>query len=391
MFVFNVVHPDISENFSTLATAKAAAGATSLSVKNTSGFSQNDFILLGTYGDFQAQIVQIVGIPDTKTLTVGALSFPVSVDEAVTKLYFDQIHVYRSVTGVGGTYASFGYFPFAVANTVTQIEDINGVSPYSYKAAPYNSYLSIEGPLSSELPLAGFPQYSVRSMVDRTFSIFGESELQEFITRQDIVTFINELLERVHLMITGGESPLYLNNVVLTPPANQQANDSVTIDLSQYNIVNISLIEYSYDGGTTYYRAATPVDARFGYQESVNTDYAYSLTGNTLRIMPGPTPSVLFRVWYYTNPALITQDGDVLPNPLQSISRLFVDYALMRCHEKDRKMTELAEYYKIKLFGAKDDGESGEVGMFVHKLKQRLKQGDFQIGQTESFFSTFFG
>ena len=386
MYVFNITSPDITKNYSTTASYAADAGTGVIDVFESVGFSPGDLVQIGQYGDQQAQIMQIVSIPTPTSINVGSLLFNVSPDALITKVYFDYWNVFYSATGVGGTYVALTPVPVAVNNVNTQFVDVNGVSPYSYKVQGYNSHTGLTGTFSSELPWGGYPQYAVRPMVDRVFDMFGETDLQVFVTRQTILNYFNELLEKVHFQLTGGESPLYIENYTFSPTPT--ANNELIVDLSAYNIINMILVEYSIDNGLTYSRQMEPHDFRFGLQAPINSDYGYEFYNSSLRIYPAAQTNVLIRIWYYTNPVLLMMDGDLLPGPLQASSRLFVDYAVMRAHEKDRKVTEFASYYQNRLFGPK--GDTGEVNLIIDRLKSRIKQGDFAIAQTEDFWSSFY-
>lgn len=396
MYSFNITHPDINTNYTTSCTYPSASGDSIVNVFDSTGFRAGDLMQIGAYDDQQAQIVQIISIPSVTSINVGTLIFDVSPDAQIVKVFFNYWNVFYSATGVGGTYLPLSPIALSVNNISTQYVDPNGISPYSYKVQGYNSFTGQVGSFSSELPYGGYPQYAVAPMVDRVFDMFGETNLQTFVTRQAILSYFNELLEKIHFQLTGGESPLYIEDYEFQAPIT--SNNELVVDLSVLNIINLILVEYSVDNGLSYSRQMEPHDFRFGLQSPQNSDYAYEFFNSSLRIYPTVQTNVKIRVWYYTNPVLLQQDGDLLPGPLQASSRLFVDYAIMRAHEKDRKFMgnsrapEFASFYQTRLFGHSEVADDqGEVGLIVDRLKSRIKQGDFAIAQTEDFFSTFFG
>lgn len=100
-FISAPVYPHIYQEEETkIATAIAIAGTT-LTVDNTQGFSANDYIVLGTLGNEDAEIVQIASVDSDTQLTIGATNFAHAVDDSVRRTPFNQIKFYRATTETG--------------------------------------------------------------------------------------------------------------------------------------------------------------------------------------------------------------------------------------------------------------------------------------------------
>lgn len=88
-------------------TANAVSGATTITVANFNGIADNDYLLLGNFGEPTAEIVQVDGTPTSETITVSALGFDHYADTPVTVIPFNKIQFYRAETK-GGSKTQLG-------------------------------------------------------------------------------------------------------------------------------------------------------------------------------------------------------------------------------------------------------------------------------------------
>jgi hypothetical protein len=61
---------------------------------------------------------------------------------------------------------------------------------------------------------------------------------------------------------------------------------------------------------------------------------------------------------------MLEGDAAILPDPFRAHTRVFVDWALQRAHEKDRKIMEMGTYYMKKIERERDD--------VIKRLKNRV-------------------
>jgi len=122
----NAKNYDISgQEYTQIATA-IAIGGTTLVVDNTTGFSSNDYIVLGDRGSETCEIVKIASVTNITTLTIGAAVFAHEVDDPVYKIPFNQVRFYSCATQTG---------TFALITTEdADVDNINWKTSYYHSA-----------------------------------------------------------------------------------------------------------------------------------------------------------------------------------------------------------------------------------------------------------------
>ena len=364
MTTLTLKHSDISQMPTSTISVDYSSGVT-LYLKDTSGFTANDYIILDALESPQCEVVQIDSITNSTTVVLSSGgNFPHASDSTITKIPYNQFRVYRSVTGVGGAYSLLWSGVLQVNQTINTYIDSSSQSPYSYQLSYYNSTTAIESSLSDEIPFTGYVDWSLKSMEDIILNIFGDKQ-EKIINRDMIRYWLNECLRKVQLKITGGDSPYFAASVDIV------MDGSGSTELSTYNIIQIFNVQLSRDGGNTFQETVSPVDARLSTNTGGLTQFDYKLIGTTMQFPSPITTGYVLRIWYYTPPVTLTNPTDVLPNPLPVITDLFINWGLRRAHEKDRKFAENALYYK-----SMTDYEFQSPDSFINKLKVRVKQGN---------------
>lgn len=364
-------HPDLSDNISTVIKTDYSPSL-SLVVANTTGFAVDDYVVLGKPGLEQAEIVKINAIANLTTLTLSASGgFSHASDTSVTHIPYNQFRVYRSVTGVGGTYALLATVALQIDQIQNIYRDMASASPYSYKFCFYNSTTLVESSYSDEIAFGGYPAWSLKAMQDAILGDFGDRG-EKFIERSDVTRWLNYFLFETEVYLMGGESPYYVDYEDVTSTG---ANN---YDLDTYEILGIFMIELSTDGGVTWSDPITPKDFRFRDASGNITQYDYRIAGNTLLFTGQIVPAGnIMRIWYTTNPVPLANPTDVLPNPLRPMLGYFHDYGMMRANEKDRK-PDLNYAYQSRIKEAKSDGG------LLYKLRKRIRQGNMPVASTNA-------
>ena len=128
--------------------ADAAAAATSLTVKNTTGYSANDYILIGYEGADTAEVRKVSAVASLTafTLTGSALQFAHDRFEYVTKVEYNQRKLYSCATE-GGTYTLVSTFELGVNNPLGTLVSDTGTDTF-YKITYYNATTTKETSLA---------------------------------------------------------------------------------------------------------------------------------------------------------------------------------------------------------------------------------------------------
>jgi len=333
-------HPEISRNEETRFTADSTAGATTLNVENTSGLSANDLILLEKLGQEKAEIVSVSSITNKTTLVCSATSFAHSAGTKIYKIDFDKIKIYRSTTGINGTYTLYETINIAVDQDITEFTDTSGDTTTYYKFSFYNSVISSETDLSDPISAGGFVFHSLGTMVDRVLSLFGDTR-EEFVSFDEVKDWINEFLLEAYSILSTHTKRFNISTTTI-------ALDSST---DTYNLPSDFLVEkavkLSRDGGETF-PTSVPMQS-LDSQGSVfqdNVIYTYIVYNNNLVLDRKPQGNEVLKIWYIAQPNSLNNPTDTLSSPFQNHSHLFVRYALALCYLKAKKFDEYKDLKK---------------------------------------------
>ena len=104
----SIDNPSIEKLESSFLTAAIQPAVTTIAVRNNQGFVNTKKIMIGFPGYERTEIVTISGaVTAGQNLTITATKFAHDADDPVYALKWDQIKVYRSTTGIDGSYSIF--------------------------------------------------------------------------------------------------------------------------------------------------------------------------------------------------------------------------------------------------------------------------------------------
>lgn len=149
----------------TLLTVNTASGVTSLSVKNSSGFSSTlyPFLIIGEIGNQGTEIVATTAISNISTITCGVTSFPHSASTPVYAVKYNQVELsWASIVGGSKTVIATIALTPDLINTIYYDTD----SGAYYYARFKNTVGTIFSPYSDPAPVEGYTIYSSRSIID---------------------------------------------------------------------------------------------------------------------------------------------------------------------------------------------------------------------------------
>src|SRR3990167_1412171 len=176
--VLRIEHPSLPVTPKTYLTAAVAAAGTTLTVRDNAGFSNSsggDMILIGSFGDEQAEIKEVDGaITAGTSLTVTAVTFAHPINTPVRKIIFDQIEVYgnSTATSTGATLiatinidVSSPYTEYVVSGTTYAFYGVRGIR---------STATTYSGAYSDFIAAAGFDTITVGFIIKQAFDAVGE-------------------------------------------------------------------------------------------------------------------------------------------------------------------------------------------------------------------------
>ena len=185
--------------------ADAAAGVTSFTVENIDGFTINQILLVGEFGDDTTEIVKThaATAPTGSTVTLtGADRFDHYLDTALTVLDYDQVVFYRVATNVApvpGVASPLATVSIQPGKPETTYNDLTNSTGYAF-ACFKNSILGTYSAVSIGVPYTGNPFNSVEAIVMPAVTLCGESLDSDFCEEEDLIEDANEAQRAVESM-----------------------------------------------------------------------------------------------------------------------------------------------------------------------------------------------
>ena len=307
-------------------------GVTAIKVRNNERFVNGRKILIGQPGYERSEVVTINGaVTPGQNLTITATKFAHDVDDPVYVLKWDQMKLYRSVTGVDGSYAQLGTtfdIDFDNASLLTIYDDTAGLTSYYYKASYWDSVSSLESDLTDPIAGSGYPVGSVGKLVNDFFESVNDTTQQNMSVQEAFST-----MEEVNSdLITQSRRPYrFLRTSALL---NTTANNN-RISLPD-NFWKLDRIQYNYDDGienrTDLYRILSMAEMEYlDYNNLADRSdgllyLAYDDTDNNIIMFPTPLTSLTGRIklYYYKNFTAITSMSQTLETPNDRIYKMYL-------------------------------------------------------------------
>lgn len=360
-------HPDITNEPKTYIaqTNGVAAADTSVTVKNTVNYVADNYIVVGLFGQNQSEIVKIATLPSATSLTVSAFSFPHEQDAPLTRVLYNQFKIYRSTTGIAGTYTLLATKNLMVDEPFNSYDDSGAQSNYYYKFTYYNSTSSVESSYSTPIPATGFTFDSLQYLQTRILNLFGDPSEQK-VKRDTVTDYLNEITEYIQLKLAGGMAGRWVSNQDIS------INNATTIDISSYNFLHIFLVEYSTDG-VSFDKVLMPMDFRdsFDSQDISRPVEAYfKLIDDTIYLEGNSPITGTIRIWNFSNPTRFSTQADIVPSPLNFSTEMYINYGVARCYEQDRKL-QMSTYFRRLV--------DTYVAQVIPLLKSKLKYAKYYM------------
>jgi len=339
-----ITNPALEDFEETMLTKPVAVGDTVLNVLSGRGFKKNDILLIGNYGEENAEIVYVsdtVDPTDTTITLAQGLRFAHSVNTPVRFMPFDKFRIYISTDG-GVSYNLADTIPIAPDSNQTIY--VSPAAPTAlFKVASYNSKTYFEGPLSDAISGMGLGFSQIGRILDRVYDLYNDPE-QKFIKSDEILlNYLNEgyldLFTRMSALGQGYATKKIDNDIELKAGVD-------TYDLpSDFSRMVKVLIDYR---GTGDFKIARPMDLSLLEERDVfsESNPGYCLLHNQIKI--NPTPKInggKMRLYYVFLPKPLEEITEKLNLPAPDLaSKILVDYCIARVYEKAFK-TERASYF----------------------------------------------
>ena len=243
--IIRIQHPSLEGNEKTLLTASATAAATTLTVQNIEGFSVGQYVVVGTLGSEQTEIIRIHATtsPSGSTITLASgLLFNHAINTPVTYIAFNQVALY-SATSQTGSYTIVGS---AVAlqsdREFTEISHSVGTTSTWYKTRYYNSSTTTWSSYSGTIQGSGYTQKSLKKILEKANALTDDKDNDTF-TETEKVDIVNDGYEQVINRLEKADHKRFIKKAYVDV-ANSYDTGSVAID----------------DGGTTITGTGTTWD-----------------------------------------------------------------------------------------------------------------------------------
>jgi len=295
------------------------SGVSSLTVASTNGFSVDDYILIGDFGQESSEIIKVSAITSATVLGLdSATAFAHSESTRIKRIIYNQVRFYITTT------------PVFSAGSPLGTEDIDAQSPYTYyedyvNGTGYgwfvflNETTSSNSSTSNPIPYAGFAENSAKSILDNFFSSISNSDAK-LISFDEAFRWLNEGYSLAY-------NELNLSNQEYTTESLEEI--SVTSGTQEYDLpTNFSKIVSVSDGTGAdidyikqrdireYLNANTGASRLNDRFYDVGSSPRYYIRAGKIGFVPLATTAATFYMYYNAKSGTLSSyyENVVLPN-----------------------------------------------------------------------------
>ncbi|MCB0362667.1 MAG: hypothetical protein KDD35_08090 [Bdellovibrionales bacterium] len=337
--IVKAIHPSIEGNIRSFLTVKAASGQADLTVKNVTGFSANDFVVIGKQKEDLTEIRRISSISG-KVITLSSnLSNTHASNSTVTIIKYDQVKFYKA-SSIDGTYTAQSTKDLAIDEEHTLYDDTSALSTDYYKIKYYNSYLDELSVFSDPIGTSGFKRYSLIRIQDQLYRKMGDKKEQYF-ERDEITDWANEVKDdMVNQIIDSNEK--YFNNYE-NLSVDSEGEASLNADFRKFQKVFVL-----YDGTNGKRGKKFELEDINDWTQVFNQTFpGYYFRAYKIGVRPkGTVGTTLIQVHFEDQPDDLENDSDELSKPLRFYMHVFMDGLMAKASEKSGKTNQAAYYWK---------------------------------------------
>jgi len=315
----------------TYLTSTVAVSGTTLPVQNPGGFTDQWAVQIGKTGEEKTEIV--IGTTSGNTAIFSpTVKFAHPTDTPVYAVKWNQVIFKRSTSGTSGTASAFATTNITPDSDFTQYDDTAGASTYAYRASYYNSVIGTASSDSDWLTVSGHTFYSLAGVRDRVKNSLFDVD---FIGGDGVIDqWINEYLEVMTNALVDVNKDYALGSTTVSFSGTTELGTITATDFKQVRRVWMT------SNGTDYYVASKmeAITPRPNQIFNETSPYFYMHGDNVISRWPHDTAGTA-SILYYKFYAQLDNETDELPVPMQTYSKGFVDYALMKAYQKDKNST----------------------------------------------------
>ena len=197
MRVIGIKNPELSEQKRTYLTVAYTTGTT-LTVASSTGFANNDLVVIGVVG---RELTDLTATPPSDTtMTVTALKYDHPKDSPVSLSHWDQYNLdYR--TSSSGTWTTLVSLANLEWDTdYTEYKHSAGLSTYEYRVRYYNTQTVGYSDYSDTITGAGWDREAAGHMIENVRKMTNDPEGQ-LVEDEMIFRFFNEAQDKVRAVL----------------------------------------------------------------------------------------------------------------------------------------------------------------------------------------------
>lgn len=327
-------------------TAAANTSDTTLTVQSGLGFGLSKYVLIGNFGDEDAEI-HLTHSSTASTYTTITLNSALiknhNIDDPVTLIDYNQVEFSRASTS-GGTKTVLTTISIESDQTRTWYDDTTNSTGYGYVRFK-NSTTNVYSDYSGEVPYTGYTMDAVfmvkKSALRLNNYILGQGDDAE-LDQDDLLEFINECRQEVYNKYP--RLSFFEEHDSSTTTANGTASYSMPTGFSPQS-------------GTITYNTGNEPLLRLSRQKylslvtSPNTTGApvyYHLWDGLIYLWPVPNEAKTLYVDYYKQPTKLTSDVDVV-GIWPSVVKWYVAARIANIRKDKDSASEYQKYYEKQL------------------------------------------
>ena len=271
--------------------SNTASGVGTLTVTNSDGFSANDFLLIGNFGNETSEIVQIDSVNSaTHVLTLKAnILFAHSESTKIIICSYDKIKYYWTAVATFDSDNLLDTIDVQADSLFTVYKDSDHSTGFGFFKFFYSTAPTKISSASNVIPYSSFANQSVKKVLDSFYSLLNSKE-RKLISDTDSLNFLNEACAIV-------TSELNLVNDNYNVPADEDF--SIVSGTSEYDLPDdFSKVIFLYNGSD---RVEVPFIALADiplWNSVTSNEVRYSLRNDKLVITPEPAEAIVYTLKY---------------------------------------------------------------------------------------------
>jgi hypothetical protein len=312
------------------------SGASTLKVVSSYGFSSNDYLLLESFGEEKAEIVQIDSISGNEFTLKNNTSFSHSETTSIYKILYNQVKFYRTEEDSFNT------------DTLLDTVDINPQSYYTFHKDTvydsgfgwfvfYNSDTGQSSAPSNAIPYTDFSPNSAQKIVERFFNSLNNTEAN-LISFDEAFSYLSEGYTKLYNELNLVNQEYTMSDVYEYVISAGTQEKELPSDFS-------SIVSISREDGKLI-EPVSPREIR-EYKNNPSANTKYYLRGSKIGFVPIPEKETKYYMYYNALAKQITSYSDKIRVPNNNFYCL-QDFMMYRAAPKLQR-SDGSAYYQMFL------------------------------------------